>query len=92
MTLWPRGVSRDKVDLWLKDLGTPGDLIKKWKGGKMTWPAYASEYRKSLRGKEALLRMLADESRKETITLLCTEKDPASCHRSLLKEAVETYL
>ncbi len=23
MTLWPRGVSKDKVDVWMKDLGTP---------------------------------------------------------------------
>jgi uncharacterized protein YeaO (DUF488 family) len=92
MTLWPRGVSKDKVDLWMKELGTPKDLIKKWKGGRMSWPEYATEYRKSLRGKDALLRKLADESKKGTITLLCTEKDPASCHRSLLKEAIETYL
>ncbi|MDG6900310.1 MAG: DUF488 family protein, partial [Nitrososphaerota archaeon] len=40
-------------------------------------------------GKEALLRGLASESRKGTITLLCTERDPATCHRSLLKDAIE---
>ena len=92
MTLWPRGVSKDKVDLWIKELGTPRDLIKEWKAGKMTWAEYASEYRRSLRGKEHLLMRLADESKKRTITLLCTEKDPASCHRSLLKEAIEKEL
>jgi len=92
MTLWPRGVSKDRVDLWMKELGTPRELIKKWKGGRMSWSDYASEYRKSLRGKEGLLRGLADESKKGTITLLCTEKAPASCHRSLLKEAIEKYL
>ena len=89
MTLWPRGVSKDRVDVWMKELGTPRDLIRRYKAGKISWEAYAAEYRRSLRGKEAALRGLAEESRKETITLLCTEKDPATCHRSLLKAAIE---
>jgi len=91
MTLWPRGVSRDKVDVWMKDLGTPRDLIKRYKSGKMSWKEYAAAYRRSLRGKEELLRSLAKESKKGTVTLLCTEKDPGSCHRSLLKEAIESF-
>ena len=92
MTLWPRGVSKDKVDAWMKELGTPRDLIKSYKARKTSWERYAAEYRKSLRGKEALLKSLAEESRKGTITLLCTEKDPAACHRSILKEAIEAHL
>lgn len=90
MTLWPRGISKDKVDVWMKELGTPRELIRKYKAGEMTWKEYAAEYKKSLKGKEELLRELAAESRKETITLLCTEKDPNACHRSLLKEAIES--
>ena len=90
MTLWPRGVSKDKVDVWMKELGTPRDLIKRYKTGKMTWAEYSKEYRMSLRGKESLLKELAAKSKTRTITLLCTEKDPNSCHRSLLKEAIES--
>ena len=89
MTLWPRGVSRDKVDVWMKELGTPRELIRRYKTGKVSWDAYASEYRRSLRGKEEVLKSLARESRTGTITLLCTEKDPGACHRSLLKAAIE---
>ncbi len=92
MTLWPRGVSKDKVDAWMKDLGTPRDLIKRYKAGKVPWKTFATEYRSSLRGKEQILKQLAEESKKGTVTLLCTEKDPATCHRSLLKEAIEAYL
>lgn len=92
MTLWPRGVSKDKVDTWVKELGTPRDLIKRYKSGNTKWKVFAAEYRKSLRGKESLLRALAEESKNGTITLLCTEKDPGSCHRSLLKEAIEAQL
>jgi uncharacterized protein YeaO (DUF488 family) len=89
MTLWPRGVSKDKIDVWIKELGTPRELIKRYKSGKMTWREYSVEYRKSLKGKEALLRTLAEDAKKGPITLLCTEKDPNTCHRSLLKAAIE---
>ncbi len=89
MTLWPRGVSKDKVDRWIKELGTPKDLIKRYKAGEMSWDEYSKEYRRSLKGKEPILRELASKSKVNTITLLCTEKDPGACHRSLLKEAIE---
>jgi uncharacterized protein YeaO (DUF488 family) len=88
-TLWPRGVSKDKVDFWMKELGTPKDLIKKYKSGQMGWKEHVQAYRKSLRGKEDLLRHLAIESKERTITLLYTEKEPAMCHRSILREAIE---
>ena len=90
MTLWPRGISKDRVDIWMKELGTPRDLIKRYKAGRMTWAEYSKEYKKSLRGKEPLLKELAAKSKSKTITLLCTEKDPGACHRSLLKAAIES--
>ncbi len=89
MRIWPRGVSKNRVDLWVKDLGTDRELIAKWKEGKISWEKFASKYRKSLTGKEDTLRKLAAESRVGTITLLCTDKDPGRCHRSLLKAAIE---
>ena len=92
MRTWPRGISKDKVDLWMKDLGTDRELIRKWKAGKISWEKFAAEYRKSLKGKEDLLRNLAEESRTETITLLCTDKNPDRCHRSLLKSTIEAQL
>lgn len=91
MKLWPRGISKDRVDLWMKDLGTDRELIRKWKEGKITWERFAAEYRKSLRGKEDALERLAEESKAGTITLLCTDRDPARCHRSLLKAAIEEF-
>ena len=82
-------VSKDKIDVWTKELGTPRELIKKYKGGSIGWAKFASEYKKSLKGKDEILRRLAAESKKNTITLLCTEKDPTVCHRSILKAAIE---
>ena len=89
MRTWPRGISKDKVDIWMRELGTDRELIRKWKAGKVSWDKFVAEYRKSLKGKEDLLRNLAKESKAGTITLLCTDKDPNRCHRSLLKTAIE---
>jgi uncharacterized protein YeaO (DUF488 family) len=89
MTLWPRGVSKDKVDLWLKELGTDRDLIKRWKSGKVTWSEFKKEYRRGLSSKRDLLQELADRSKKADITLLCTDKDAAHCHRTILAEEIE---
>jgi len=92
MRLWPRGVSKGRVDVWLKELGTEKELIKRWKSGKISWKEFERNYNKSLIGKEALLKSLADEARRSDITLLCVEKDETLCHRSLLKLAIERYV
>lgn len=89
MAIWPRGISKGKVDVWMKELGTPKELIHEWKSGKISWERFTIRYRASLSGKEELLRKLTEESRKGTISLLCTDKDPNLCHRSLLKSAIE---
>jgi uncharacterized protein YeaO (DUF488 family) len=91
MRTWPRGVSKDKVDVWMKDLGTEKELIKKWKSGKVTWAEFARAYNASLKGKEDALKGLAAESRTQTITLLCSCKEETRCHRHLLKEAIQGY-
>ena len=91
MRTWPRGISKEKVDLWLKDLGTEKELIRKWKAGKVTWAEFARKYNASLKGKERVLKELAAESRNGTITLLCGCRDEAHCHRHLIKQAVQKY-
>jgi uncharacterized protein YeaO (DUF488 family) len=92
MRLWPRGVSKGEVDLWIKEVGTEKELIKLWKAGKLTWKEYSKRYLASLKGKESVLDELAARSKRETITLLCVEKDPENCHRSLLKQQIEKRL
>lgn len=91
MRIWPRGISKGRIDVWMKELGSPKELITRWKNNEITWDRFAREYRKSLIGKENLLKDLAAQSKRGTITLLCTEKDPGICHRSLLKDEVEKF-
>lgn len=94
MRLWPRGVSKEKLKIatWKKELGTEPDLIKKWKSGSIAWGDFAKAYRAGLKGKEALLKELAQEAKKGTVTLLCSCKDEKHCHRYLLREAIEKLI
>lgn len=92
MSIWPRGISKEKINLWMKELGTEKELIKKWKEEKISWEEFSKEYKKSLKGKEPILKELAQESKKHTISLLCSCKDEKHCHRWLLKQAIEAML
>jgi len=91
MQYWPRGVKKEKIDVWYKELGTSKDLIKAWKSGKLTWPKFKKRYVADLQdeGKLAIIRYLAKRSKKEKITLLCGCRDFDRCHRSILKEQIE---
>lgn len=94
MRLWPRGVRKDKIDLWLRDVGTDRKLIKEWKAGEVTWSEFEKRYNSMMRGEEQrrLVKEIAGYAKRGPVTLLCTCKDPSRCHRSLLKKLVEAEL
>ncbi|MBI4840633.1 MAG: DUF488 family protein [candidate division NC10 bacterium] len=87
MRLWPRGTRKSVTDRWLKGLGTPVELIRQWKAGRIPWAAFASAYRKYLRTVEARedLNTLVELARRGRVTLLCTCPEEARCHRGILK-------
>jgi uncharacterized protein YeaO (DUF488 family) len=88
MRFWPRGISKDKVDAWEKDLGTSPELIKAWKGGKIAWAEFSRRYHQEMRGQQGKVADLAEMARTGTVTLLCGCKDQARCHRSLLQDLI----
>ncbi len=94
MRLWPRGVRKESIDLWLKDIGTSRELIKEWKASKVTWAQFEKRYNDEMKGElqRKLVKEIADYARAGPITLLCSCKDPNTCHRSLLKTLVEAEL
>ena len=94
MRLWPRGIKKNKVDVWYKDLGTQKELIKAWKAGKVTRREFRKKYLANLRvaEKKRLLEELAERSRTQNVTLLCGCRDPNSCHRTFLKDEIEKLI
>ena len=89
---WPRGVSKDAVDRWFKELGTPPELIKLWKAGNIPWEGFRESYIAGLstEAKSVAFSELAEIVKGAgTVTLLCVCKDEARCHRGILKEMLE---
>ncbi|MBI5902413.1 MAG: DUF488 family protein [Deltaproteobacteria bacterium] len=59
---WPRGVKKDAIDRWFRDLGPTPELIKLWKSGGIAWEGFRKEYLDEYRSldKSALFEELKD--------------------------------
>ncbi len=100
---WPRGVKKERSHVWFKDLGPSPPLIRAWKSGQVTWGEFVGLYmdefnsipKKEALGKAASMIKTVDETAHladisaSTVTLLCTCRDGALCHRRILKEILE---
>ncbi|HEX5280960.1 MAG TPA: DUF488 family protein [Micropepsaceae bacterium] len=73
--VWPRGIARDKVDLWLKEIAPSADL-RKWYGHvPERWPVFRQKYRKELAANPEAVAELRKAARGRKITLLYGAKD-----------------
>jgi uncharacterized protein YeaO (DUF488 family) len=86
MRYWPRGVRREAVDLWLRELAPTVDLLRAYLDGRITWAQYTPRYLAGLGRPEAqqALAQVRRLARRGRATLLCGCADPARCHRTLL--------
>jgi len=93
-TLWPRGVRKNQVDRWIKELGVPKDLLRKWLAEKISPREFEQQYRASLKTpeKQKLLAELAERARKGNITLVTSVRDLSRSHIQLLKKVVKEKL
>jgi len=89
MRLWPRGVRKDVVDAWEKELGPSVELLQAYRAGEITWAEFARRYRSEVRKKPELLESVRKRAPHGTVTLLCGCEDESRCHRTLLKKIVE---
>ena len=87
MRLWPRGIKKSRVDLWLKELGPVLPLLRAFRGGELDWAQYTRRYLAGLERPEAQaqLSQVRAAAKEGTVTLLCGCPDEARCHRSLLR-------
>jgi len=87
MRYWPRGIRREKVDRWLRDLAPVIPLLRAFLDGKITWAQYRPRYLAGLRRPEAQAALVEVRAltRRGRVTLLCGCADPGRCHRTLLQ-------
>ena len=73
--LWPRGVAKDNVDLWLKDIA-PSTELRKWYGHQPErWPAFRTKYLKELERNPEVVAELRKAARGKTVALLYGARD-----------------
>src|SRR5574342_229282 len=94
MRLWPRGIKKSAVDLWLKELGADLANLRAFKAGRIGWPEMRRRYLAGLKREPAAsalgrLRAMAKGSR---VTILCSCEDEKRCHRSVLRAALGMVL
>jgi uncharacterized protein YeaO (DUF488 family) len=86
--LWPRGLSRERVQasMWLKD-AAPSTPLRKWFGHD---PARFEEFRhryiEELSEKPEVIAGLLELARKDRVTLLYAARDPECNHAVVLRE------
>ena len=88
MRLWPRGIRKSRVDVWLKELGPVVPLLRAFRAGEIDWTEYRRRYRKGLERPEAEAHLAAVRAYAQAgrVTLLCGCADEARCQRSLLRD------
>ena len=89
MRRWPRGISKDQIDEWRKDLGPSMELLQQWNKGEIAFAEFRERYLAEMQDKAEEVQELARQARTETITLLCHEKSEDHCHCKMLKELIE---
>jgi uncharacterized protein YeaO (DUF488 family) len=87
MRLWPRGIRKERVSVWLKELGPVPELLRAYLDERISWEQYVPRYLEGLARPEAQAAIAEVRRRAATgrVTLLCGCADEARCHRSLLK-------
>jgi Uncharacterized conserved protein len=86
--LWPRGIKKDKIDLWLKDIA-PSNEIRKFYHESKDFEAFKKKYIEELKEKDT--KELLELAKQNTITLLYASKEPQN-NAVVLKEYLDWIL
>lgn len=95
MRKWPRGVPRDTVDLWMKELGASPETLREFKRGRLSAAAFQAMYFAEIQepGRRGFLLDLQRRIRElgdRDLLLLCDGEDEDHSVRAFLKEILET--
>ena len=99
-----RGMSTDRYDVWMANLGPSEALLRGFLARDMTWATFARRYRAELfaggsadaanrtiknHGQKFTLRLIKALAAREPVTLLChCAEDQQQCHRHVLRKVI----
>jgi uncharacterized protein YeaO (DUF488 family) len=90
MRRWPRGIKKTAVDSWEPHLGPSLPLLNDYRRGNIDWTTLARLYRQEMANRPEVLAKAAALAQAGDVTLLCGCQDETRCHRTLLKEILES--
>jgi len=90
--LWPRGVSKDRIDLWLKDLAPSDALRREFHGHPDRWEEFCAAYATELGSASAqvALATLHEKLRAGPAVLLYAAKDESRNNAEALRIWLES--
>lgn len=89
--LWPRGIRKESVDLWLKDIA-PSDALRKWfSHDDIKWDGFKERYFGELDGKQELTRAILEKEKQGPVTLLFAAKDKEHNNAVALLEYLKRF-
>lgn len=85
--LWPRGVRKDRIDLWLKDIAPSDALRREFHGHPECWDEFQAAYATELGSApaQAALAILDEKRRAGPVTLLYAAKDDSHNNAEALR-------
>lgn len=94
--LWPRGVSKARLqlDAWVRDVA-PSTELRKWFGHDPDrWDEFVRRYRAELRApeREALLSQVAEHARHGRVTIIYGARDTEHNEAAVLQDVVQDRL
>lgn len=93
---YPRGVKRDRFDLWFKGASPTIGLLKAYRKGSIDWSEFRKRFSKQLNNeaesKNAIKELLDLAKKRKNVTLLCYEREGQNCHRQIVKAKLDRTL
>lgn len=85
--MWPRGISKDKIDLWFKDIAPSKEIVLNYhKDGN--YDLFKERYFKELDNKKDKLKEIINLSKEKDIVLVYSSKREKN-NMTALKEYIE---
>ena len=100
-----RGLSKDRYDVWMANLGPSEQLLRSFLNKEITWKQYCQGYKDEIfsspdldgknktiknHGQKFTLRLLGELSKRQNVTILChCAEDEAHCHRHILDAIIK---
>ena len=86
---YPRGVKREKYDVWIRPLAPSAELLKRFKNSDIVWDDFKVSLLAELRDNMDSVEAIHTLHNMQDITLLCYEKDGCPCHRHMIRDLIE---